>query len=1068
MSQLREIAIRLAFLFAAVWLADPAHATVGPPVKIRWGGGPVPIAVAGQELRGSFEIVAGADGELADLELVGDGWVTTLESPPAMRVRQGEVRRFAFRATPRDPAAPLELRANFDGAPVARAFQLDGPSLAKAAVPSGVGYRSADGPRLSGDRARKNQTLHFFGRMTYNRDDNAVLGVDGLRVRVMDEDTIDSEEIWSGQTDAQGHFNVTVQWDDCDITGCDDPDLYLIFQATGPVTTLRSDNVGEAIYEWTTGVINDFAGSEVNFGVMMPEDPGTNGAMQVYTSLVRASRLAAADGGMTAPMIESRWPDTGDRSYYNGLELHIGSSSTWSESITHHEFGHHLSQSFATMLPTNYNNGFCDLPSPGHCVWCPENVTDAWQEGWADWFGGYVTRQYPSLYGVTPLSINDTNYTLETPLLCNQDGLNYPNALTEGYVGALLRDIEDATDDDHDGGGVDCDIDALSLGPDEILTVMRDDDPTTVAQFITSFRNRFPQHDGGLWSTTRNVTVAFGFPTPTPAITSQPQTCANYRYGDPVVLSVTGNGPNLQYQWGRSDGPLYGAQFKYSSVTLGPLTAGSAGDYSCVVSSCDGTLSVTSNVVRLRVFGGPASPLISWGENAQAQAGIGNYVLVVPPVAPGLPDLIAVDGGRHHLTGIRGNGDVHTWGSQQFGELGNNGAAPAVTTPTRINGISDAVAVAAGSYFTLVVCGDGSVRGFGQNIRGQLGDLTYTDRPGPVMTQIPGCVVDIAAGWYFSLLLTGDGQVYACGDNDKGQLGNGAQGSFTATPTPIAGLDDCIAVAAAGQTSYALKSDGSVWAWGQNNTGQLGNGTTALSTVPVHVGSTSNMRSIAAGLNNGYAIEDNGTAWAWGAVSAGQIGDPLITGVLPQLTPTPIPSLAQVVKIDVTDNLTTLALLQDGRVMAWGRNSSYECFGAPTPTFADTPIPVPGISNIKGLGASFATVFAFGHLGTASDVAEPAAPILPTTLSLRSSPNPFVGRTSLSLALPESGHATVRIFDVAGRLVRTVMDEPRRAGPVAVDWDGRDDDGAKSAAGIYLVRLQVGDRVVSGKVLRLE
>jgi flagellar hook assembly protein FlgD len=93
---------------------------------------------------------------------------------------------------------------------------------------------------------------------------------------------------------------------------------------------------------------------------------------------------------------------------------------------------------------------------------------------------------------------------------------------------------------------------------------------------------------------------------------------------------------------------------------------------------------------------------------------------------------------------------------------------------------------------------------------------------------------------------------------------------------------------------------------------------------------------------------------------------------------------------------------------------------------------------------------------------------LPSTLSMRASPNPFVGRTSLALALPVAGHATVRIYDVAGRLVRTVMDEQRRAGPVAIDWDGRNDLGASTAAGIYLVRLQVGDVVVSGKLMRLE
>jgi hypothetical protein len=327
-------------------------------------------------------------------------------------------------------------------------------------------------------------------------------------------------------------------------------------------------------------------------------------------------------------------------------------------------------------------------------------------------------------------------------------------------------------------------------------------------------------------------------------------------------------------------------------------------------------------------------------------------------------------------------------------------------------------------------------------------------------------VVDVAAGPYFSLFLTGDGQVYACGDNDKGQLGNGTQGSRSATPTPIAGLNNCIAVAAGGQTSYALKSDGSVWAWGQNNTGQLGNGGTTLSTVPVHVGSTGNMRSIAAGPTNAYAVGDNGAVWGWGDNGSGQIGNPAVLGVL-VLTPTSIPGVVQPLAIEVTANATTLAVIPDGRVMAWGRNN-YNCFGAATPGISYTPIPVPGISNVKGLGTSYGTVFAFGHLGTASDVAEPPVAELPTTLSMRSSPNPFVGRISLALALPESGQATVRIYDVAGRLVRTVMDEPRRAGPVAIDWDGRDDLGASTAAGIYLVRLQVGEKVVNGKLLRLQ
>jgi hypothetical protein len=562
------------------------------------------------------------------------------------------------------------------------------------------------------------------------------------------------------------------------------------------------------------------------------------------------------------------------------------------------------------------------------------------------------------------------------------------------------------------------------------------------------------------------VDPSFGFPAPVPVITSQPETCANYRYGESIVLSVTGDSPLLQYQWCRGGVPIPGVHTKFPDYPLGPLTPGMGGDYSCIVSSCDGTVSVTSVPVYVRVFGGPGAPLVSWGENTNAQAGVGNYTIVVPPQTTSAADLIAADGGRNGITGIASNGDVYTWGTQSWGELGNGGTPPAVLTPTRINGLADAVAVAAGSYHVLVILANGSVRSYGLNGSGQLGDLTLNNRSTPVATQIPGCVVDVAAGPYFSLFLTGDGQVYACGDNDKGQLGNGTQGSRSATPTPIAGLNNCIAVAAGLQTSYALKSDGTVWAWGQNNTGQLGNGGTTLSTVPVHVGSTGNMRSIAAGPTNAYAVGDNGAVWGWGDNGSGQIGNPAVLGVL-VLTPINIPGVVQPLAIEVTANATTLAVIPDGRVMAWGRNN-YNCFGAATPGISYTPIPVPGISNVKGLGASYGTVFAFGNLTSITDVEEPPVAELPTALAMRLSSNPFVGSASFALALPEDGHATVRIYDVAGRLVRTVLDERRQAGLLAVDWNGRDDSGAATAAGVYLVRLQVGARVVSGKLLRLE
>jgi hypothetical protein len=129
---------------------------------------------------------------------------------------------------------------------------------------------------------------------------------------------------------------------------------------------------------------------------------------------------------------------------------------------------------------------------------------------------------------------------------------------------------------------------------------------------------------------------------------------------------------------------------------------------------------------------------------------------------------------------------------------------------------------------------------------------------------------------------------------------------------------------------------------------------------------------------------------------------------------------------------------------------------------------VASVNGAKGIGGSYATVFAFGQLSSVTAVEDPVPGGLPTVLALRSWPNPFAGRTSLSLALPQSGRTTVRIYDLAGRLVRTVLDEVRPAGVVNAQWDGRDDAGASTAAGVYMARLEVGEQVVSRKLLRLE
>src|SRR6185503_15807404 len=271
-----------------------------------------------------------------------------------------------------------------------------------------------------------------------------------------------------------------------------------------------------------------------------------------------------------------------------------------------------------------------------------------WKEGWPDWLGGYVTRGYPVQYGITAQSIGDFRYILEGPSPCGSDMSLHPDASTEGYVGLLLRDIEDATNDDHDGGAPDCSTDVMSLGADEIFKVIKDDDPEDVIEFVTKFRARYPQYDQDLWSTTLNVGSVFSFSKPYPVITSQPGlACRILRAGEFLALSVDANGSKLQYRW-RKNGVVLSNAGGYAGtgtkqLMMGPVTSTFAGTYDCEVRTCDTTLSTLSSAVSISIFSPPAPRnLISWGENQGAECGAGPPPTVTksPGNHTGLSDVI--------------------------------------------------------------------------------------------------------------------------------------------------------------------------------------------------------------------------------------------------------------------------------------------------------------------------------------------------------------------------------------------------------------------------------------------
>lgn len=225
--------------------------------------------------------------------------------------------------------------------------------------------------------------------------------------------------------------------------------------------------------------------------------------------------------------------------------------------------------------------------------------------------------------------------------------------------------------------------------------------------------------------------------------------------------------------------------------------------------------------------------VLAFGSNDVGQLGVSDNVGTptpnpAPTVVPGLQGIIAIAAGADDSLALRSDGTVWAFGLNEFGQLGsaaNNGTKAPNSVPTMVAGLSDVVAIAAGLSHTLALRSDGTVWAFGFNYFGQLG-TTSDNLSGvvahPIPTQVPGLsnVVAIAAGDRHNLALRSDGTVWAFGHNVFGQLGtdtnNNIYESANPTPTQVAGLSGAVAVAAGGASSWVVRSDGSVWAFGDN------------------------------------------------------------------------------------------------------------------------------------------------------------------------------------------------------------------------------------------------------------
>jgi hypothetical protein len=304
--------------------------------------------------------------------------------------------------------------------------------------------------------------------------------------------------------------------------------------------------------------------------------------------------------------------------------------------------------------------------------------------------------------------------------------------------------------------------------------------------------------------------------------------------------------------------------------------------------------------------------------------------------------------GYLHFLAMRQDGTAWSWGGNDSGELGN-GTTTGSPVPVGVPGLSNVVSISAQSdaESSYAVTADGTVWSWGDNSWGQLGraDNQYTNdsRPAPVYGLKHA--IAVAAGRSFAIALKGDGTVWGWGANYDGELGDGSAEQTTDIAAPIIGLSNIVAIAGGGWHCLALRADGTVWGVGNNGDGELGIGTTDSQSYPVQIPSLTNIVTLIGGSYNSAAILSDGTLLTWGDDSGPQLGYPTVRPWISKV-PTPVPGLSNIVTA-AFGSIHTLAGDTNGTVWAWGDNEYYQLESdLPPPAWSYVPVALDQVSNL--------------------------------------------------------------------------------------------------------------------------
>jgi alpha-tubulin suppressor-like RCC1 family protein len=270
--------------------------------------------------------------------------------------------------------------------------------------------------------------------------------------------------------------------------------------------------------------------------------------------------------------------------------------------------------------------------------------------------------------------------------------------------------------------------------------------------------------------------------------------------------------------------------------------------------------------------------LWDWGWNNNGQLGDGSTT------DTHLPEPVATDkqwrvisAGLQHTAAVRTDNTLWSWGSNTYGQVGDGTSLTSRSTPTQIMPANQWAMVDGGDSHTLALTTNGVLWAWGRNLHGELGNGTTVESDAPISIATPTTLwVAVAAGGYHSAAVKSDGTLWAWGYNNYGQLGYATSpATENHSPQQIGADNVWLAVAAGENHTVALNSNGTLWSWGNNASGQLGYDTSpsTQSQTPQQVGQDTDWIAIAAGTDYTIALKSDETVWAWGGNAFGQLGD---------------------------------------------------------------------------------------------------------------------------------------------------------------------------------------------------